>query len=177
MKRWTDDQAVEGLLLKFTHFYGSYDYIGDSRKWYRNEIRIIKNNKHIYSYKDAQGFRIDGRKLNVKPIDAWVYHYGWVKPPELQQAKQQSFSKLWHNDNWVNSNITSGSEFDYSRIDSLNHFKGTHPGVMKERINQKNWQFNFDPANKNFSAKARLLYILESLTGWRPFEYRNYHVI
>src|ERR1035437_2435998 len=47
---------VEGLLFDYTHFYGSYDYVGDSRRWYRNEIRVIRNDKEIRSYKDAQGF-------------------------------------------------------------------------------------------------------------------------
>ncbi|MEL6923972.1 MAG: glycosyltransferase family 2 protein, partial [Bacteroidota bacterium] len=29
---------VEGLLFDYQHFYGSYDYVGDSRRWYRKEI-------------------------------------------------------------------------------------------------------------------------------------------
>ena len=68
MERWHDRTEVEGILFKYLHFFGSFDYHADSRSWYRNEIRIIKNYKQIRSYKDAQGFRIDGRKLNVKPL-------------------------------------------------------------------------------------------------------------
>jgi hypothetical protein len=72
------------LLLNYRHFYGSYDYIATSSHWYKNEIRIIKNNVNIYSYKDAQGFRKgDNEKLNVKPVDAFVHHYGWVKNLKL----------------------------------------------------------------------------------------------
>ena len=63
MEKWKDDKNVEGLLFNYTHFYGSYDYIGDSRRWYRKEIRIIRPSKEISSYKDAQGFRINDRKL------------------------------------------------------------------------------------------------------------------
>ena len=44
----TDDK-VDGLLFKYLHFYGSYDYIATSSKWYKNEIRIVRNNKRIYS--------------------------------------------------------------------------------------------------------------------------------
>ena len=69
------NKNVEGLLFNYLHFYGSYDFIGTARKWYRNEIRIIRNNKKITSFRDAQGFRIDNRKLNVKKIAAAVYHY------------------------------------------------------------------------------------------------------
>src|SRR6185437_15085844 len=76
-----NDRRIEGLLLKYIHFYGSYDYYGHSRRWYRREIRIIRNNKAVHSYRDAQGFRWNDRKIQVKLIDAYIYHYGWVKPP------------------------------------------------------------------------------------------------
>src|SRR5690606_2696723 len=43
MKRYKDDKQVDGLLFKYLHFYGSYDYVGASANWYNHEIRIIKN--------------------------------------------------------------------------------------------------------------------------------------
>ncbi len=58
MERWLHDPETEGLLFKYRHFYGSYDYVGASRRWYRREVRIIRNDKRIRSYRDAQGFRI-----------------------------------------------------------------------------------------------------------------------
>lgn len=63
---------VEGLLFKYLHFYGSYDYTASSRRWYRNEIRVLKFDKAVKSYRDAQGFRKDNRKIRVKPIDAYI---------------------------------------------------------------------------------------------------------
>ena len=45
MHKWKDASNVDGLLFKYRHFYGSFDYIGASSKWYRNEIRVIKNDK------------------------------------------------------------------------------------------------------------------------------------
>jgi glycosyltransferase involved in cell wall biosynthesis len=102
MQQWQHSPEVEGLLFKYLHFYGSYQYIGDSRKWYRREIRIIRNNKNIRAYRDAQGFRKkDSTKLQVKLIDAYVYHYGWVREPLKQQQKQLTFHKYWHNDEWL----------------------------------------------------------------------------
>ena len=177
MLKWKDDKNVDGLVFNYLHFYGSYDYTGDSRKWYRKEVRIIKNDPAIHSYKDAQGFRKNGQKLKVKPIDAFIYHYGWVKPPELQQAKQQSFHKMWHNEEWMEKNIPKIEKFDYSQIDSLSGFKGIHPKVMQERVNKKNWKFDFDPSQKKLSLKNKVLYHLEKLTGWRIGEYKNYKMI
>ncbi|MEJ0101767.1 MAG: hypothetical protein WDO19_04020 [Bacteroidota bacterium] len=56
MQKYKDDKRVDGLLFKYLHFWGSFDYIGVSSRWYRNEIRIIRNDRNIYSYMDAQGF-------------------------------------------------------------------------------------------------------------------------
>jgi hypothetical protein len=177
MEKYKSDDKVEGLLFNYTHFYGSYDFVGDSRMWYRKEIRVIKNDKAISSYRDAQGFRKNGKKLNVKPIDASVYHYGWVKNPQAQQAKQQSFNKLWHDDEWMKKNVPDVNEFDYSQIDSVARFTGTHPKIMQPRISKMNWKFSFDPTKKKMSFKKRILHLIEKLTGWRVGEYKNYKVL
>lgn len=177
MEKWKDNKSVEGLLFNYTHFYGSYDYVGDSRRWYRKEIRIIRPLKNCSSYRDAQGFRIDDRKLRVKPIDAHIYHYGWVKPPSVQQDKIKYFNTLWHDQKWIEKNIAQNDKFDYSVIDSLKLFEGTHPEVMKDRIERVNWKFDFDPTKKDFGLKTKILHKIEDLTGWRIGEYKNYKII
>ncbi len=90
MEKYKNDKRVEGLLFNYHHFYGSYKFIGDGRKWYSKEIRVIRNNKMIRSYRDAQGFRRDNRKLHVKLIDAYIYHYGWVRNPIAMQKNMQT---------------------------------------------------------------------------------------
>lgn len=178
MKKWKDNKEIEGLLFKYLHFYGNYEFVGNSRKWYRNEIRIIRNDNNIVSYKDAQGFRTrDNKKLNVKDIDACVYHYGWVKPPKAQQEKQKNFNKLWHSDDWMVKNISKDEEFDYSKIDSLKKFEGTHPAVLAERLQRYNWKFDFNPRNIHLSVKDRLLLFIEEQSGYRVGEYKNYKLI
>jgi hypothetical protein len=177
MKKYLGSPSVEGLLFDYVHFYGSYDFVGDSRRWYRKEIRVIKNDKDIRSYRDAQGFRKAGRKLKVVPIAAQIYHYGWVKHPAQQQLKQQNFNKLWHDDNWVAEKVPDVTQFDYTQIDSLRRFEGTHPKVMQARIQALNWTFNFDPTRKKLSLKERISRFVEQLTGWRMGEYKNYKII
>jgi hypothetical protein len=178
MKEWKDDKRVDGLLLNYLHFYGAYKYIADSRKWYRKEIRVIRNDRNIRSYKDAQGFRKkDNSKLRVKPVDACMYHYGWVKEPALQQAKAETFNKYWHDDAWIEKTIPKVKLYDYSGIDSLDLFKGEHPKVMQERISKQNWNFEFDIRKKQMKFKYRLLTYIEKLTGWRIGEYKNYKAI
>ena len=178
MEKWKDNKEVQGLLFGYEHFYGSYDYIGDSKRWYRNEIRVIRNDKNIRSYKDAQGFRTaDDKKLAVKPVNAKIYHYGWVKPPKAQQEKQKSFHKMWHDDEWVKKNVGEADEFDYSQIDSLKKFEATHPSVMQERVNNTNWKFHFDESMIKMSLKDKVVKLLADKTGWIPGEYKNYRII
>lgn len=178
MKTYAKDDQVQGLLFKYKHFYGSYDYVGDSRRWYRNEIRIIKNRKDITSWKDAQGFRfLNEQKLHVKPIDAYVYHYGWVKHPKAQQQKQEQFHRLWHDDNFMQKNVLGKDSFDYGVVDSLQHYHGSHPSIMAERINRINWKFEVDPTKKNFGLKAAFLYWFEKTFGIRLGEYKNYKIV
>jgi len=174
-----NDGRVEGLLFKYLHFYGNYNYTGASRRWYRHEVRVIRSGCGITSYRDAQGFRSGARKLRVKPVDAYIFHYGWVKPPSVQQDKQKSFNKLWHPDSWVDEHVDDAAEFDYSAIDTLEPFAGTHPAVMEERIARCSWKFTYDPARagKNTSLKNRFLNTIEKHTGLRIGEYRNYKII
>jgi hypothetical protein len=175
MQRWKDDKTVDGLLFKYLHFYGSYDYVGIAPGWYRNEIRIVRRDPKIYSYRDAQGFRKnDDEKLTVVPVDAYVYHYGWVKEPKAMQRKQESFTKLWHDDEWVKRNVRQAEQFDYaSHIDALRRFTGTHPQVMKERIEQKNWKFDYDVSFNKLTFKQKLKNFVQNKLGYN-LSYENY---
>ena len=175
--RYKDDKHVEGLLFHYTHFYGTYDYVGDSRKWYDKEVRIIRNDRSIHSYKDAQGFRKDGRKLNVKLIPAWMFHYGWVKDPVQMKQKMYNAGKLWHSDEEMNAFLEKGEFFDYNEFDSVAKFTATHPAVMHDRIRRKNWNLQLDTSRKNFSLKNKVLYWIEKATGKRLFTYSNYKII
>ena len=158
MLRYKDDFKVDGLLFNYLHFYGSYDYVGSSSNWYSHEIRVIRNDKSIYSYRDAQGFRKgNNQKLCVKPVDAFVYHYGWVKDPRKMQKKQETFHKYWHDDSWLDEHVAKAREFNYEKhVRQLRPFDGEHPAVMKKRIAEKNWQFDFDISRNKTSFKDRL---------------------
>ncbi|GAB4012417.1 hypothetical protein GCM10028808_28450 [Spirosoma migulaei] len=175
MQQYLTDKNVDGLLFKYLHFYGSYSYIGDSRRWYRREIRVIRNTGNVVSYKDAQGFRKkDNRKLKVKLIDAYIYHYGWVKPPETQKKRLRNANHFWNSSETIAQANAGVDTFEYSHIDSLAHFTGTHPAVMQARVDRLNWPFTFDTSQKRYSPRVRFLTFIEKLIGWRIGEYRNY---
>lgn len=155
--KYKDDMRAQGLLFKYLHFYGTYDYVGDSRKWYDHEVRIIRNDKSITAYKDAQGFRVGEEKLRVKLIDAYIYHYGWVKSPKQMFEKQKNVSKFWYESESEWQNLQKEDFFDFeNQYDSLEKFKDTHPLVMKDRLAKQNWKIELDTGRKKFSFKDRL---------------------
>jgi hypothetical protein len=175
MEKWLDTPDVEALLFDYVHFYGSYDYVGSSNRWYQKEIRVVRNDKSIFSYKDAQGFRmVPNRKLRVKKIPASIYHYGWVKEPKAMQGKQRSFHRLWHDDEWMKRNIPAQEAFNYEGIDALEKFADSHPAVMMERISRKNWNFNHDLSLNRYGPKEKFKRWIKKNLGFGLGEYRNY---
>lgn len=177
-KQYKDDKRVQGLLFKYLHFYGTYQYVGDSRRWYSHEVRIIRNDKSISAYRDAQGFRIGDKRLNVKRIDAWIYHYGWVKSQEKMIAKMKDVSNYWIADKeeWERF-MAQDNAFSFEDYDSIRRFTGTHPQVMQHRIQQQDYDLQLDVNKKKLKLKHRIMYFIEKYTGKRFFEFKNYRVI
>lgn len=174
MEKYLNDTEVEGLLFKYRHFWGTYDYIGINRQWYRQEIRIIRNDKAIRSYGDAQGFRKNDKKLKVAPINAYVNHYGWVRPPEIMSKKNLNFAKLYHEN--IDDTIPIVA-FNFDEVDAVKKFEGTHPAAMQERISQLNWKVNIDESKIKMTFRDKLLFLFEKITGYRLFEYKNFILI
>jgi glycosyltransferase involved in cell wall biosynthesis len=172
-----DNTAVEGLLFDYLHFYGTYNYVGDSRTWYRHEVRIIRNDPSISAFRDAQGFRKDIQKLNVKHSGAAIYHYGWVKSPVQMKQKMKNVGRFWKDDSEWQHLLQSEDFFDFTQFDSLTRFTDTHPAVMHERIARQDWNVEMDLSKKKFDLKDGLLYWFEKKIGKRLFEFRNFRLL
>jgi len=178
MRTYKDDKKVDGLLFKYLHFYGSFDYVGASSNWYSHEIRIVKANSNIYSYKDAQGFRKnENEKLNVIPIDAYIHHYGWVREPEAMQMKQTNFRSLYRGKAELLKAKTEPKKYNYEdRVHKVIRFTGSHPQIIVPRIQRKNWQFAYDISMSRISVKDRAKKILKNYLGIDTY-YRNYIIV
>ncbi|MSQ79422.1 MAG: glycosyltransferase family 2 protein [Flavobacteriaceae bacterium] len=174
MQKWKDNKEVEALWFDWLHFCGTYDYVADSFSRYRREVRIIRNGLGISSWKDAQGFRKNGEKLRAKPANAQVYHYGMVKPPNLQQDRLKYFHSLWHDEHKVKEMVGSEAEFDYNSLDKLYRFAGSHPQYIQERISRLNWQLTNDPTQNPVKLKIKLKMLTEKLFGIRLGEYKGF---
>ena len=182
------NHKADGFLLKFINFYGDYAHYCPSRRFHQREIRIVRNNPKIRSYKDSMGFRIfhqpgnaeeKGEKLRVIQIDATVYHYSWAKPPKKQKIKHIEFGKRYMaNDAFIKEyEEKHGEAYNYREYDYLKKFTGTHPAVMKQIVDAQDWKFIYDPALNNMKPKEKLMRCLERLTGKQFFIYKNYKII
>ena len=188
-ERFQNDEEVDGFLFDYLHFFGDYNHLVVSHGWYKNEIRLFKNNRKVYSIGDAQSFRkAKNEKLNVVPLDVKMFHYGWVRPPELMQSKKKEHDSF-------HEGIEKGEEmyrkrdeiFDYGPLGKLTKFKGNHPKVMKEFISNISWinQLNFSkkgkvnrPLMKHEKTKYKVLSFLENHVFHRPlFDYSNWNII
>jgi glycosyltransferase involved in cell wall biosynthesis len=143
MEQYLNSPNVEALQFGYKHFYGSYEFIQDNyRNWYVKECRVIKRSPNTISWGDGLDFRHrDGSLLRVKRIDAEIYHYGWVRPPQIMYAKNVGFHKLYFDDEEVKRRVRT-VEQTYHDLGNLKRFDGTHPAVMRERIAASQWEFD-----------------------------------
>jgi hypothetical protein len=177
-EKYLKEKKVDGLLFHYLHFYGNYQYIRDGRGWYKSETRIIRNGRNISSFKDAQGFRIENKKINVAQIDAYVYHYGWVKDPRQMKTKQKNVAEFWVEDDASLEAFRKSDEvYDYTEADSVELFNGSHPAFMEERIARQQWDIVLDARKKNMKPKDKLLYLIEKWTGKRLFTFTNHKIV
>lgn len=174
------DCHVEALLFRWLHFYGSYDYIGIGRQWYRREIRAFRNTGLVTSWGDAQGFRTRDergriRKLRARQTDVRIFHYGWVRHPRAHFAKQRALDSLFHDDAWIAANVPTAEDFPHHCYE-LARYEGTHPAVMHDRIERDRvWCRHFDPNRRPRKPLAVTVSDwIEKHTGWRIGEYRNF---
>lgn len=189
MTDYLNDKNVEGLLFHFINFFGDYKHYGPSRRFHNKEIRIIRPWKSIRSYRDSQGFRKynnpdafleeKGEKLHVKQIDATVYHYSYTRNPHKQAQKLLEMARRYEKDEAKIQEIAERFKkgFDFSQIDVLEQFKGTHPAIMQTRIQSQDWEFVYDQPKSNMSFKEKVLYAIQKLTGKQLFTYKNYRTI
>ena len=189
-QKYLDNEEVDGFLFHYNHFFGDYDHYLPVHSWYKNEIRIVRNRVGIYSYKDAQSFRRnDNQKLNVIEIEPYIYHYGWVRPPELMQSKRQEQASMHHGiDKSTDEYLLKPNEFDYGYLGSVAEFKDTHPAVMQGFISAIPWKHKLNykhkgrlnrPKMKHEKFKYQLLSFLEkTFNGNRYFfGYSNWNKI
>jgi len=193
-----NDKEVEGLVFNYRHFWGDYNHYLLSHAWYAKEIRIIRNDKDIHSWESAQSFRriphFEGihyrqqegtYKLKVAQVDAEIFHYGWVRPPEYMQTKRKAFSINHHGETLTEQAFKNEEQyFNYGDLSKLKVYKESPPAAMEEMIAKFNWSDKLYPNRKpdpnlkhrHEKLKYRLLSFVEEhlLGGNQIFAFHNY---
>lgn len=185
-EKYLKNPEVEGFLFNYYHFWGDYWHYLPFHGWYQNEIRIVRNRIGVESYKDAQSFRVKGRKLRVVHIPVYVYHYGWVRPPELLVEKKAEQDE-YHLGKGSIDRSKLPEYFDYGPLGKIPVFKGTHPKVMEKRIKEFNWKDKLNygkkskPKRKLFKherLKYKFIDFLEKKLFKKPiFSYSNWKIV
>ena len=178
--QWDADPRVEGLLVKYLHFYGGFDRIATSRRWYRREVRCIRLGQDIRPYQGAQGFRVGPsyRKIRARPTDAEMFHYGWARPAKAIKQKLEISKTIYP---WGKERLAKEQARDHLEwIPLLRDFTGTHPQAAHAWIAERSHDpervvgpAHFKPAHIRFYVSD----VIERLTGARVFEFRNYEVV
>jgi hypothetical protein len=186
IKRADKDERVEGLLFDFLNFYGSYKYLNASRYQHTREVRVIRNHRNIYSYKDSQGFRRypsfdaylqehKGYKLKVLDTNLPVFHYNYVRRPDNMSKKAEFFEKFWHNDQYLEKKYNEVKTFDYyNSIDRVKLFNSTHPALMQSELDAEDWEFDPKKITKLIPLKDKIIYSIEDFLQYRFGDYKNY---
>jgi glycosyltransferase involved in cell wall biosynthesis len=180
MEREYDQPQVQGLLVDYTHFYGSYWTYACSFGWYQQEVRVVRRDPDIGSRGDAQGFRtLDGRKLRVKKSGGHYCHYGHALHPDMARIKLQNLSRLWHDDASVEKICRRPDGF-YEDDHKVKPFTGTHPAVMREIVAAANWTYT----SRNPLIRLRRKYfwkdaaaLVKDCIGVELGVHRNYRLI
>lgn len=177
-----EDMSVEGILLKYKHFYGSPKYYHEGHGWYNREIRVVRNGIGVNSWGDAQGFRIKGRKMNVFLSEAYMYHYGWILPPKVM------FRKI-HRNMFLAGDIDKipeepeniKAEEVYLNTEGLKEFTLKHPEKTKSWISSVKWKYYPDKKKMRLRFRRKIqssiANISERLFNRRLLEYQNYKIV
>lgn len=169
------DAGVEGLLVDYRHFYGGFDHVAANRSWYRRECRAVRLDPalEIHSFRDAQGFRVGSgdRRIRAAASGAVMHHYGWARPAWALHAKRETDRDIYH---WRQAQDVERPLLPW--IPGIRRFRGAHPAVATDWIAaRRNAQSLVAPRAVQPHHLVQLASLaVERLTGWRPFEYRNY---
>lgn len=131
MQKYLEDTSVDAFRLGWLHFYGSYYRYRVDHGWFQKQDRIIRNNGNIFSHEDAWGFaRWDGKPLQRINTGCLLYHYGWVHPPQVMSERVRNAEQI----GFASSQGSAGNEYSFGDLSRFPAYFGTHPSVMKERI-------------------------------------------
>jgi glycosyltransferase involved in cell wall biosynthesis len=180
MERELDNLNVQGLLVDYTHLYGSYRTQTCGFGYYYKEVRMVRRDPHIRSLGDAQGFRtVANVKLRVKDSGGHYFHYGHARHPELARKRLKEFFRLYHDDDTAVERASARLP-EFYEDEKVKPFQGTHPAVMREIAAAADWEYHSRSPLIRFRKKAfweDIAYLVKQCTGITLGVHKNYRII
>jgi hypothetical protein len=171
------DPRVEGLLVRYRHFWGNFDTLATARRYYRREVRCVRLGRDVRSFQDAQGFRVgpERRRIRARLTDAEMFHYGWARPLNAIAEKYEASQTLFP---WSRERAAAAQRRPMlGWMPLLRRFTGTHPRAVQQWIAAH----AHEPMPALGPRRFRLGFVryylsdwIERATGTRLFEFRNY---
>jgi len=178
IQRHDGDARVEGLLVRYVHFYGGFDTIATHRRWYRREVRAVRLDPafDIRPYQGAQGFRVgpEHRKIRARLTTAEMFHYGWARPAQALREKRELGKTMYP---WRDADERRPL---LAWVPGIRPFRGTHPAPAQSWIEPRRVDPERVIAPRRFELRFVRYYVsgwIERLTGVRVFEFRNYTLV
>jgi hypothetical protein len=176
MEKYLDDPRVEALAFDYLHFYGNANTYAWSPRWYRSEVRVIRNTIPAWGPEGLFFMVLDSHKKGRFPraahTGATIYHYGWVRSEAQMNLKSTATHKYWED--------KPAATVDYSQVDpeSLRLFNGTHPQTIQPWLPPADGIFQADPKHQltRREKKHRRMLKLEKWFGFR-FNKKHYHLV
>jgi hypothetical protein len=179
VERHDGDAEVEGLLVKYFHFYGDMETVAVNRRWYRREVRAVRLDPalDIRPYQGAQGFRVGPayRRIRARLTNAEMFHYGWARPAQALRAKRAASAVIYP---WSREREARRPLLPW--FPGLTRFAGTHPSVAREWVQARRHDAERRVEPPHFRPAFLRFYLsdaIERVTGARVFEFRNYTLV
>ena len=172
MERSLTDERVEALAFDYVHFYGNANTYAWSPRWYRTEVRILRNTIPAWGPEGLFFVVLNTHKKGRYPrathTHATIYHYGWVKTESQINQRKQGVAKYWHK--------KSVPQVVYADIDprTLRRFEGTHPKVIQDWLTPAEGLFPADP-NHRLTSRERKHRLMLKIEQWFGVEFRKKH--
>lgn len=178
MRAADSDRRIEGLLVRYVHFYGGFDTVATHRRWYRREVRVVRLAPEfdIRPYQGAQGFRVgpEHRKIRARLTGAEMFHYGWARPAGALREKRELGRTMYP---WRDADASLPL---LAWVPGIRPFTGTHPAAAGRWIDPRRHDPERAIAPRHFRWRFLRYYIssaIERMTGIRVFEFRNYEIV
>ena len=172
MEKHLNDPRVEALAFDYLHFYGNANTYAWSPRWYRSEVRILRNTIPAWGPKGLFFTVLDtqlrARYPRAAHTGATIYHYGWVRSEDEMTAKFADVNSRWRK--------RQSRTVQYDQIDptTLRRFDGTHPQVVRDWLTPAKGVFQAD-VNYRLTSRDKKHRLMLKLEKWFGFKFNKKH--